>query len=79
MTRDRAAAILEAVARGEMEAHDALKEWPDTQPDDAAAMKAGWHELWHFTADADIRARDAEYDEHQRGTLLQLAETLRSS
>jgi hypothetical protein len=64
-----AAALLERVARGELEASAALDEWPqDAKPDEL--LDSSWHDLSHFAVDVDIRKKDPRYETYQLGLLL---------
>lgn len=57
--------LLKKVMSGEVSPELALEQWPsiDTEEDDLLA--ATWHDLSHFAADQDIRARDLAYADCQ--------------
>jgi hypothetical protein len=73
-----AARLLELVANGEMNADDALSQWPFVDKQEPL-FDASWHDLSHFAADADVRQRDHRYAEYQRGLLLKRAQQIRST
>ena len=71
-----AAALLERVARGELDASVALSEWPqDAEADEL--LDASWHDLSHFAVDIDIRKKDPRYEAHQVSLLLDRAKQIR--
>lgn len=70
--------ILEKVLAGDMSADDALIEWSDIDDESNEIMIGAWHELTHYAADADIRAKDTEYAEYQREQLKTYASRLSS-
>ena len=61
--------ILENVLAGDMSADDALIAWPSVEDELDEVLIGAWHELTHYAADADIRAKDLEYAEYQRNRL----------
>ena len=64
-----AAALLEQVARGELEASAALNGWPQDAESDEL-LNASWHDLSHFAVDDDIRKKDPLYQAYQVSGLL---------
>ena len=62
--------ILENVLAGDMSADDALIAWPSVEDELDEVLIGAWHELTHYAADADIRAKDQEYAEYQRNRLV---------
>lgn len=74
--RHRLADLLEQVVQGKLPAIDALKlaeNWRD-MPWEGTDVNAAFHSLMHFHIDADIRAKDSEYDEELRhGLRLQIS------
>src|SRR5258705_3794868 len=72
MDRDSAriaAALVERVARGELAATPALKEWPQDATVDEL-LKSSWHDLSHFAVDLDVRRKDPRYETYQVTLLL---------
>lgn len=77
--RFRLAQILEAVAKGDLRAEEALREtesWKDV-PWGKKLWNAAWHNLYHFQSDTDIRQKDPQYASAQRDYLFFLAGLLR--
>lgn len=71
-----AAALLERVANGEMEASTALNAWPQDAGRDEL-LDASWHDLSHFVVDVDIRTKDPRYATYQVSLLLNRAKQIR--
>ena len=71
-----AAALLEQVASGELDASVALSEWPQDAEGDEL-LNASWHDLSHFAVDIDIRMKDPRYEAHQLSLLLGRAKQIR--
>lgn len=69
--------LLEEVASGRLDPRLALAEQPKKSTGDEL-IDSAWHELGHFANDADIRARDAVYADHQASWLRELAQRIRS-
>lgn len=57
--------ILTKVSEGAMEADEGLKLWPDIDTEPDPLIEYVCHELGHFAADGDIRAKDPEYAKYQ--------------
>jgi hypothetical protein len=77
-TRAEAAVeLLEGVLSGHLATEVALEHWPsiDTENDDF--LTASWHDLWHFAADEDIRAKDPDYAEYQTQLLARRVREIR--
>jgi hypothetical protein len=70
-----AAALLIAVADGQMDADAAMVAWP-FESDRRGTVGQALHELARFADDEDIRARDAGHAEHRRQELRKLARKL---
>jgi len=61
------ASLLDAVAEGRLSSAEALactEQWTDV-PWNEKVFADAYHALQHFEADADIRAKDAEYAKSQ--------------
>ncbi len=74
----RLAALLTQVADGTLTARaalDAIEQWTDIRRDDTL-LNDGYHALYHFDADQDIRARDVPYAVRQIEGLRRLAAKL---
>jgi len=52
-----------------MQADEALKLWPDIDNESEDVIKTAWHNLYHYSADDDIRAKDIEYGNYQEDLL----------
>ena len=61
--------ILTNVAKGTMNPNEGLKLWPDIDLEPDPLIASVWHDLSHFVADDDIRAKDKEYETYQRNLL----------
>lgn len=57
--------LLEGVAKGAIEADVALEQWPNIDDESDDLVADSWHDLSHFSADADIREKDSEYADYQ--------------
>lgn len=57
--------LLEKVLSGELDATQALALWPDIDTESDPAVVVAWHDLSHFSADADIREKDRAYEAYQ--------------
>jgi len=67
------AEILEGVVAGVLDGGRALDRGPDLETESDRLLTSAWHHLQHFVDDADIRRRDLEYAQSQRGVLLRYA------
>jgi len=57
--------ILTNVAEGTMDPNEGLKLWPDIDSEPDPLIASIWHDLSHFVADDNIRAKDKEYETYQ--------------
>ncbi|MCH7499234.1 MAG: hypothetical protein IH886_04390 [Nitrospinae bacterium] len=57
--------ILANVAEGTLEPNEGLKMWLDIDSETDPLIASIWHDLSHFVADGDIRAKDKEYETYQ--------------
>ena len=73
------ARLLEAVAAGELDAKEAMRQWPNADTESDELLSASWHDLLHYAEDSDIRTRDPKYAAYQCELLLQRAQQIRSS
>lgn len=62
----KAISLLKAVLYENLSAEDALAKWPTVEKTSSKAMKNSYHQLYHYLADADIRAKEPEYAKYQR-------------
>jgi hypothetical protein len=74
---DTVVSLLRQVADGLMDADRAIREWPSIDQEKDKLIAASWHDLSHFSADADIRGRDEKYDAFQRQLLRDRADAIR--
>ena len=68
--------ILNKVAAGAISGKDGLIQWPDIDSEEDSLIASSWHDLSHFATDGDIREKDKEYAEYQRGLLKTRAEEI---
>jgi hypothetical protein len=75
--------LLECVLSRELTSIVALHEWPDIDSERDELLSASWHDLSHYAADLDIRARDPRYASTRlscwRGALKRLERGFRST
>ena len=69
--------LLEGVANDEISTEEALRKWPNIDEEEDKLLTAAWHDLSHFQADSDIRARDEAYATYQRNLLTERAREIR--
>lgn len=69
--------LLEGVANGVLDPNIALQRWPSVEEETDNLIKTAWHDLSHFCTDEDIRKKDWEYDQYQRGLLREKLEKIR--
>ena len=69
--------LLERVLSREVTPIVALHEWPDIDSESDELLSASWHDLSHYSADADIRRRDPGYAMYQAGVLARRVEEIK--
>jgi hypothetical protein len=70
-------ALLESVARAQMEASAALAKWPPRTESDNL-LDASWHDLSHFASDDDVRQSDPRYRAYQVSLLLSRVQQIKA-
>ena len=61
--------ILNNVAEGIISGKDGLIKWPDIDSEEDSLIATSWHDLSHYATDGDIREKDKDYADYQRGLL----------
>jgi hypothetical protein len=80
VTELRAAAaviLLQRVLARDLEPDAALREWPDIDTESDELLAASWHDLSHYAADEDIRAKDLRYANFQTELLKRRIEEIK--
>lgn len=69
--------LVNEVLGGTLDAEEALDQWPSGEcaSETESMLK---HQLQHYAADADIRAKDATYTKYQEGVIRDLLAKLRA-
>jgi hypothetical protein len=70
--REKAISLLKAVLANQLSAETALSEWPVSTTHgttDTEAMANAYHQMHHYFADEDTRAREPEYAKYQQGIM----------
>jgi hypothetical protein len=71
--------LLAKVLDGRLSSSEALSLWPDIdEPSDNKLMQSAWHSLYHYDIDADIRAKEPEYETRQVTALVEILEELKN-
>jgi hypothetical protein len=61
--------LLEQVLAGVKQVDEVLKLWPAIDDESEEVIKTAWHNLYHYSADDDIRAKDIAYGNYQKNLL----------
>lgn len=72
--RKRISGLIKSVLIGDVVVREAINSFPSGTTDQS--IKAVYHALVHYEADAELRARDDLYREEQNDYLMMLSETL---
>ncbi len=74
--KKKAATLLQYVIEGSLSANQAREIWPEFKEDNN--LEAGFHMLFHFEDDEDIRSKDERYAKWQIEELKVIIEKLNS-